>query len=98
MMMACDWIEALRVEKRADNTTDPKAPTTIFTPFLQNPSFGNYMALCAARKPAALADAVREVARRMGNDLSIREVRSMEDVVTVAVATERFLLQRLRWR
>jgi hypothetical protein len=62
MMMACDRIEALRVEKRADNTTDPKAPTTICTPFLQNPSFGNYMALCAARKPAALADAVREVA------------------------------------
>ena len=40
-----------------------------------------------------LAGAVREVARRVGNDFSIQEVRPMEDVVAAAVATERFALQ-----
>jgi putative ABC transport system permease protein len=49
--------------------------------------------LRAATDPAGLAGAVREVARRVGNDLSIQEVRPMEDLVAAAVATERFALQ-----
>ena len=76
-----------------DSPTDAQAPPTIYVPFLQNPSFGNYVVLRAAADPGALADAVREVARRMGNDFSIQEVRPMEDVVAAAVATERFAVQ-----
>jgi putative ABC transport system permease protein len=76
-----------------DSPTDAQAPPAIYSPFLQNPSFGNYVVLRAAAEPAALAGAVREVARRMGNDFSIQEVRPMEDVVAAAVATERFALQ-----
>jgi putative ABC transport system permease protein len=76
-----------------DSPTDAQAPPTIYSPFLQNPSFGNYVVLRAAADPAALAGAVREVARRVGNDLSIQEVHPMEDVVAAAVATERFALQ-----
>jgi len=76
-----------------DGPTDAQAPPAIYAPFLQNPSFGNYVVLRAASDPAALAGAVREVARRAGNDFSVQEVRPMEDVVAAAVATERFALQ-----
>jgi putative ABC transport system permease protein len=76
-----------------DSPTDVQAPPAIYTAFLQFPSFGNYMVLRAAGDPAALAGAVREVARRAGNDFSIQEVRPMQDVVAGAVATERFALQ-----
>lgn len=76
-----------------DSPTDAQAAPAIYSPFLQNPSFGNYVVLRAASDPAALAGAVREVARRVGNDFSIQEVRPMEDVVAAAVATERFALQ-----
>ena len=76
-----------------DSPTDAHAPPVIYAPFLQNPSFGNYVALRATMDPAALAGAVRETARRVGNDFSIQEVRTMDDVVASAVATERFALQ-----
>jgi predicted permease len=76
-----------------DSPTDAQAPPTIYAPFLQNPSLGNYVVLRAAADPTALAGAVREVARRAGNDFSIQEVRGMEDVVAAAVAAERFALQ-----
>jgi putative ABC transport system permease protein len=76
-----------------DNPTDSHAPPVIYTPFLQNPSFGNFVALRASTDPVALAGAVREVAHRLGNDLSIQEIRLMEDVVAAAVASERFTLQ-----
>ena len=78
-----------------DSPTDAQAPPAIYAPFLQNPSFGNYVVLRAATDPAALAGAVREVARRVGNDLSIQEIRPMEDVVADAMATERFTLQTI---
>ncbi len=76
-----------------DGPTDAQAPPAIYSPFLQNPSFGNYVVLRAAADPVALAGAVRDVARRVGNDFSIREVRPMKEVVGAAVATERFVLQ-----
>ena len=76
-----------------DSPTDAQAPAAIYAPFLQNPSFGNYVALRATADPAALAGAVREVARRVGNDFSIQEIRPMEDVVAAAMATQRFALQ-----
>ena len=76
-----------------DSPTDAQAPPVIYVPFLQNPSFGNYVVVRAATDPAGLAGAVREVAGRVGNDLSIQEVRPMEDVVAAAVETERFALQ-----
>jgi predicted permease len=76
-----------------DSPTDAQAPPAIYTPFLQNPSFGNYVVVRAAAEPAALAGAVRAVARRVGNDFSIQEMRPLEDVVAAAVATQRFALQ-----
>jgi predicted permease len=76
-----------------DSPTDAQAPPAIYAPFLQNPSFGNFVVLRAAGDPAALAGAVRKVAQRVGNDLSIQEVRPMDDVVAGAVATQRFALQ-----
>jgi putative ABC transport system permease protein len=78
-----------------DGPTDAQAPPAIYANFLQNPSFGNYVVLRAATDPAALSGAVREVARRVGNDLSIQEVRPMEDVVADAMATERFTVQTI---
>jgi len=41
-----------------DTPTDAQAPPTIYVPFLQNPSFGNYVVLRAATEPAALAGAM----------------------------------------
>jgi predicted permease len=76
-----------------DGPTDAQAPPAIYAPFLQNPSFGNYVVLRAAGDPVGLAGAAREVARRAGNDFSVQEVRSLEDVVAGAVAAERFALQ-----
>jgi len=76
-----------------DSPTDPYAEATFYQPFLQNPSFSNYVALRTTVDPATLIPAAREVARQMGNDLSIQDVRPMEDVVAGAVATQRFALQ-----
>ena len=76
-----------------DSPTDTRAQAAFFEPFLQNPSFGNYIALRADAGAAALIPAVRQVARQMGNDLSIQEIRPMEEVVAAAVATQRFALQ-----
>ncbi len=78
-----------------DSPTDLQAPPAIYAPFLQNPSFGNYVVLRASGNSSALAGAVRDVARRVGNDFSIQEVRSMDDVVAGAVAAERFALQMI---
>jgi predicted permease len=76
-----------------DNPTDPYAEAAFFQPFLQNPSFGNFVALRTTAGPVTLIPAAREVARQMGNDISIQDVRPMEDVVAAAVATQRFALQ-----
>ncbi len=76
-----------------DSPTDAQAPAAFYEPFLQSPSFGNYLALRATVDPVALIPAVRQVAQQMGNDLSIQEIRPMEQVVAAAVATQRFALQ-----
>ncbi|PYT26424.1 MAG: hypothetical protein DMG57_21590 [Acidobacteria bacterium] len=76
-----------------DSPTDARAQAAFYEPFLQSPSFGNYVALRATTHAEALIPAVREVAQQMGNDLSIQEIRSMEQVVAAAVATQRFALQ-----
>ena len=61
-----------------DSPTDARAQAAFYEPFLQSPSFGNYVALRATTHAEALIPAVREVAQQMGNDLSIQEIRSME--------------------
>jgi len=76
-----------------DSPTDARAQAAFYEPFLQSPSFGNYVALRATTHAEALIPAVREVAQQMGNDLSIQEIRPMEQVVAAAVATQRFTLQ-----
>jgi predicted permease len=76
-----------------DGPTDEHAQPTLYQPFLQNPSFGNYVVLRASVEPSVLIPAVRAAARRMGNDLSIQDVRPMKAVVAAAVATQRFALQ-----
>ena len=81
------------VDDVKDNPTDARAPATLYQPFLQDPSFGNYVVLRTAGDLKALIPEAREVARQMGNDLSIQDIRPMEDVVAEAVATQRFTLQ-----
>ena len=76
-----------------DGPTDAQPPPVFYWPFLQSPGFGNYVVLRASADPAALIPAAREVARRMGNDLSIQEIRPMEQVVAGSIATQRFALQ-----
>ena len=76
-----------------DSPTDAHAQAAFYEPFLQSPSFGNYVALRATADGAALIPAVRQVAQQMGNDLCIQEIRPMEQVVAAAVATQRFALQ-----
>ncbi len=76
-----------------DNPTDPEAQAAFYQPFLQNPSFGNFVVLRSATDPATLIPAAHEVARQMGNDLSIQNIRPMDDVVAAAAATQRFALR-----
>ena len=76
-----------------DSPTDARTEATFYQPFLQNPSFGNYVVLRATADAATLIPAARQVARQMGNDLSIQDIRPMEDLVAAAVATQRFALQ-----
>jgi hypothetical protein len=76
-----------------DGPTDDHAQATLYQPFLQNPSFGNYVVLRANVDPASLIPAARQVARRMGNDLSIQDIRPMEAVVSASVGMQRFALQ-----
>ena len=76
-----------------DDPTEAQAQATFYWPFLQSPSFGNYVVLRTNAESVSLVPAVRQVARQMGNDLSIQEIRPMEQVVAGAVATQRFALQ-----
>jgi predicted permease len=76
-----------------DTPTDLRPQAALYEPFLQSPSFGNYVALRTSEDAATLVPAVRQVARQMGNDLSIQEIRPMEQVVASAVATQRFALR-----
>jgi ABC-type antimicrobial peptide transport system permease subunit len=76
-----------------DSPTDEQAQAAFYEPFLQSPSFGNYVAVRATADAAALIPAVRQLAQQMGNDVSIQEIRPMEQVVAAAVATQRFALQ-----
>ena len=76
-----------------DSPTDAAPPPVLYQPFLQNPSFGNYVTLRAAGDPAALIPSVRRVAEQSGADLSIQEIRPLEQVAAAATATERFALQ-----
>jgi putative ABC transport system permease protein len=76
-----------------DSPTDAKPPAAMYQPFLQNPSFGNFVALRATADPAATIKSARKVAEDMGNDLSIQEVRPLEQVVAAAIAVQRFAMQ-----
>ena len=76
-----------------DSPTDTEAQAVFYQPFLQSPSFGNYVALRVTGDMATAIPAVRQVARQMGNDLSIQEIRPLEQVVATAIATQRFALQ-----
>ena len=78
-----------------DSPTDALAQPITYEPFLQSPSFGNYVVLRARTDADALIPAVRQVALQMGNDLSIQEIRSMESVVAGASATETFALEAI---
>lgn len=76
-----------------DSPSEPHAQPVLYEASLQNPSFGDYLAVRSTVDPVALIPAVRELTRQMGNDLSIQEIRPMEQVVASAVATQRFALQ-----
>jgi putative ABC transport system permease protein len=78
-----------------DSPTAAQAQAILYEPFLQSPSFGNYMAVRAGIDMSSLIPEVKEAARRMGNDLSVQEIRPLEQVVAGSYATQRFALQTI---
>ena len=78
-----------------DALTDPDVEPTMYQPFLQTPSFGNYVVVRSNVARAALIAEIRQAAQEMGNDLSIQEIRSLDEVVAAAVSTQRFALQTI---
>jgi ABC-type antimicrobial peptide transport system permease subunit len=64
-----------------------------YPPLRQNPSFGIYVALRTSGDAAKVIPAVRQLAQQMGNDLSVQEIRPMEQVIAESVAAQRFALQ-----
>jgi putative ABC transport system permease protein len=78
-----------------DALTEPDVEAMMYQPFLQTPSFGNYVVVRSNVDRGALIAAVRQAAQQMGNDLSIQEIRSLDQVVAGAAATQRFALQTI---
>jgi len=77
-----------------DGPTNPAAPPVFYPPLRQNPSFGIYVAVRTDSGDAAtVIPAVRQLAQQMGNDLSVQDIRPMEQVVAESVAAQRFALQ-----
>ena len=76
-----------------DGPTDSAAPPVFYLPLRQNPSFGVYVALRTSGDAAKVIPAVRQLAQQMGNDLSVQDIRPMEQVVAESVAAQRFALQ-----
>ncbi len=75
-----------------DGPTDLAAPPVFYPPLRQNPTFITYVALRTSVDTARVIPAVQHVARQMGNDLSVQDIRSMQQVVGESVASERFAL------
>jgi predicted permease len=75
-----------------DSPTDAQPQPGLYLPFLQSPTLYNFVAVRAAGDPGALIASVRKVAEQMGNDLSIQEVRPLDDVAAAATASQRFTL------
>jgi predicted permease len=78
-----------------DVPTDSQAQPALFPAYLQNPQFQTYIALRSDAPVAHVIATVRDAARRMGNDLSVQEIRSMEEVIASSIATQRFALQMI---
>lgn len=78
-----------------DSPTAAQAQAILYEPFLQSPSFGNYMAVRANIDMSSLIPEVKEAARRMGDDLTVQEIRPLEQVVAASYATQRFALQTI---
>jgi predicted permease len=76
-----------------DGPTDRAAPPVFYPPLRQNPSFGIYIALRTSGGAAKVIPAVRQLAQQMGNDLSVQDIRPMEQVVAESMAAQRFALQ-----
>jgi predicted permease len=76
-----------------DGPTEARPQPAFYIPFLQNPSFGTYITLRTTADAAILIPAVRRAAEQAGNDLSIQEIRPMEQLVAAAVSGQRFALQ-----
>ena len=76
-----------------DGPTDPAAPPVFYSPLRQNPSFSVYIALRISGDAAKVMPAVRQLAQQVGNDLSVQDIRPMEQVVAESVAAQRFALQ-----
>lgn len=76
-----------------DSPTDGQAQATFYESFLQSPTFNNYIAVRSNMDAATLVPLVRRIAEQVGNDLSIQEIRPMDDVVAASLSTQRFALQ-----
>jgi len=76
-----------------DGPTDLAAPATFYPPLRQNPTFAIYLAVRTSVAAGKVIPEVQHLARQMGNDLSVQEIRFMEQVVAESVAAQRFALQ-----
>jgi ABC-type antimicrobial peptide transport system permease subunit len=77
----------------SDGPTDSAAPSVFYPPLRQNPSFGVYVALRTSGDTAKVIPAVRQLAQRMGNDLSVQDIRPMEQLVAESMAAQRFAME-----
>ena len=75
-----------------DSPTDAEPEPGMYIPLLQSPSLSNYVAVRAMGDPGAILAAARKVAGQMGNDLSIQDVRPLEEVAAAATSSQRFSL------
>ena len=76
-----------------DGPTDRDAPAVFYAPLRQNPIFSIFVALRAPAGAAKVMPGVQPLARQMGNDLSVQDIRSMQEVIAASVASQRFALE-----
>ena len=67
-----------------DAPADAAAPPAFYPPLRQNPTFGIYVALRTGAQTATAIPAVRQLAQKMGNDLSVQDIRPVQDVIAEA--------------
>jgi len=87
-----DPIEVIGVvEDTRQHSLREEAPRTVYTPLADWP-FGVQVAIRTKDTPAALAPAVRDLARQVSSDLIVASVRTMNDQINGLLVRERALM------